>query len=242
MTGLHPFYFTNKNPLMVFIACAILLMPATLWAQFEPPLIRVSGTAEAHAAPDQAQFSLHFEAIQLTAQKAREQVDLEISALLDALEGFAIKEKSLDTSQTQIHPQYNYRNNAREFLGYQVSRQAQFILEDLNQMDKLLAALSKSGAARLNPIQFGLSKPNQTQRQALTKAIKRAKKTAQKIAQEFDVKLGKIHSVSLASHNAPLHPRAKTMMVEMAASDTAPSYQQKDLSVSVTVDAAFTFD
>ena len=235
-------------PIQKFFALLLstLLLPAFIsnspMAEQLPAVISVSASGKATAAPDQATLSLRFVSTELEAHNARKKVDAQVGDLIELLEDYAIKDNSLDTSQTRIHPQYDYRNNERVFRGYQFVRNASFVLENLQQIDSLLEKLSKIGIDQLNHIEFGLSKPNKVRNQAMNRAVAKAKKTAQKLAQGFDVALGKIHSVSFHSEADEPPARPMLMKMEMASADASSTYQQKDLEFTSHIQVAFTFE
>ena len=231
-------------PSIGFVIVSMLLALPGYAHDDEPSLIRVSAEGSAKAQPDQASFSVRFTDTQMDSDEARNNVDKQVKKLLNALEDFNLKKQSLDSSQVQIHPQYRYRQNERQFNGYQVERQVIFILQDLNQLGALVKAVTATKTAQLGPVQFGLAKPQAVQQKALNKAIAKSKQLAGKIAKAYDVKLGKIHSVdyqsSRSNHPAPM--RAMSMQMEMASAKEDNSYQQQDLEFKARVNTAFTFE
>lgn len=232
--------FTFSFLLLLVVTIVLFSRPAQ--SLEKPPLITVTAEGKTSATPDQATLSLQFSETRLEASEARNLVDQQVARLIAVLENYAIKEQSLDTSQIHIQPQYDYRNNQREFRGYQVVRQVGFSLSDLSQLDALLKSLTENEVNQLNQIEFGLSKPAFYQHQALKHAMANAKATATRIAQGFGVTLGKIHSVSYQAQASELPQRQARMQMELASVQADSTYQQKDLDFMAHIQVAFTFE
>jgi len=233
----HSFIATVKY---IFLAL-VLTASGQAFAQESTPLISVNGQGKVSAQPDQANVALQFSESSMDASKARQVVDKEVEKLLRKLKNYTIKENSLDSSQTQIHPQYDYHQNRSELKGYQVQRSVSFILSDLSEIEALVETISESKDARLQPLQFGVSKPAQLQNKALNKAIKQSKATAQKIAESYGVTLGKIHSVNYQSSRSN-RPVLRAMSMDIASAESAPTYKQKDLDFTANIQVSFTFE
>lgn len=242
---MHPIRQTRTNRLrLLFLIVAIFAYSNTGYsATDELPLIHVSAQGKVSAKPNQATLSMRFMDTQLKADDARRKVDQQVRHLLDQLSAYKLKKASLDSSQTQIHPQYDYRNDQRQLKGYQVIRSVNFILLDLSQLDNLLKTITKSQAAQLNNIQFGLSNKAELEQQALNQAIENSKLLAQQIAAGYAVELGQIHSANFQAKTSRPPMRAMAMSMEMAKSDAEePSYHQKDIDFTAHINVAFTFE
>jgi len=211
-------------------------------AEIEQALIHVNAEGKSSAQPDQVELALDFSVTQLEVEPARKEVDQHVKTLLNKLKKFELDTSSLDSSQTNIYPQYDYRNNQRQFLGYQVNRKISFTLKRLEQLEDLIKVITESKLSKLTQMQFELSDSELYQTEALLNAIQNSRAVAQLIAEGYDVKLGSIHTVKhRTTQNRGVN---RTMMMESAkASDSLhePTYQQKDLEFKASVDVAFTF-
>jgi len=220
---------------------SLLLLPCISTAEEPPSFIHIVAEGKANAQPDQAELQLSFTTTHLEVEQARSIVDQQVETLLKKLSQFELDTASLNSSQTQIHPQYDYRNQQQQFIGYQVNRHINFILNDLKQLDKLIQTITESKISRLNRIQFGLSNSAFIKEEALSNAIRQSKRLAKQIADAYDVKLGKIHRVSHRPESEHSVMRAMTMNAELARDDANHTYQQKDLEFKATIDVAFDF-
>ena len=230
-----------KTALPGFALALALIIAGPVHSQDTTPLISVNGQGKVSAQPDQASVSLNFSDTNIDASKARKVVDMRVEDLLRDIRNYTIKEESLDSSQTRIHPQYDYRQNRSELKGYQVQRSVSFILSDLTELEALIKTVSKSDPASLQPVQLGVSNPKQLQNQALSIAIKQSKKTAEKIAKDYGVKLGKVHSVNYQPHHSG-RPVLRAMSMDVASAEKASSYQQKNLDYTANIQVSFTFE
>ncbi|KZY86258.1 hypothetical protein A3741_26635, partial [Oleiphilus sp. HI0069] len=162
---------------------------------------------------------------------------------LSKLEEYDIQENSLDTSNTQLHPQYEYRNNQRDFKGNQITRKIEFKLNDLAQLQALIQDITRTEASHLGSIRFTLKNKQKLKRKALNKAINKAKNKAATIAQGFEVSLGKILNVKHVSNEARPAPQMRAMAMSAEMSDSqSNTYQQKEIEYNATISAVFSID
>lgn len=207
------------------------------------PFIEVSTTASAKSLPDQAIINITFSATKFEAEKARRAVDKLVRPFLSKLEEYDIQENSLDTSNTQLHPQYEYRNNQRDFKGNQITRKIEFKLNDLAQLQTLIQDITRTEASHLGSIRFTLKNKQKLKRKALNKAINKAKNKAATIAQGFEVSLGKILNVKHVSNEARPAPQMRAMAMSAEMSDSqSNTYQQKEIEYNATISAVFSID
>ena len=193
--------------------------------------------------PDQAIINITFSATKFEAEKARRAVDKLVRPFLSKLEEYDIQENSLDTSNTQLHPQYEYRNNQRDFKGNQITRKIEFKLNDLAQLQALIQDITRTEASHLGSIRFTLKNKQKLKRKALNKAINKAKNKAATIAQGFEVSLGKILNVKHVSNEARPAPQMRAMAMSAEMSDSqSNTYQQKEIEYNATISAVFSID
>lgn len=204
-----------------------------------PPLITVQGKGEVQAKPNEAEFSLSFSDTSMKLEMARKTVDKHVDSILKVIEQFDLDTSSVDSSQITIQPRYDYQQNGhRNFLGYQVNRRVSFTLVNLEQMDKLVKAISKEQIAQLDHIGFTHSNPEKLEQEALDLAIQNSRHLAAHIADNYGVELGKVFQVNYHAQHAGPAPRMMAMSAEMAR-DSGSNYQQKDLTFNAVVDASF---
>jgi len=202
------------------------------------PLIEVSAYGSAKSAPDQAEILLTFSKSSLEIDSARVFVDQHVDAFLAKLESFELESQTLDSSQVNISPVYDYVKNQRTLRAYQVSRDISFKLNNLDQLPQMITLIGASKVSRLNKIEFGLSDMSIIKEEALTKALENAKHLAQHIARTYEVNLGRVYKVThKTSNNSPVMMRSMALQ-EMSSNENS-SYIQKALEYKATINAAF---
>jgi len=105
-------------------------------------------------------------------------------------------------------------------------------LRDLDKLGALLDALVTAGANRLNGISFGVSDLDDKTNEARKLAVKDAKARAELYAQEADVDVGKVMSISESSIR---RPRPMMQMRAMSAESVPIARGEQTISASVTV-------
>ncbi len=216
----------------------------SLMAETTTPTIQVSAEGLATAPPDEAQLKLSFSALNFKSDVARAEVDQHVKGLLKALKKFTLKDSTLDSSHTSVHPQYDYNKGQQHFRGYQVTRNVSFTLTQLAELDELLQTLTQHDIARLDQLSFGLSDDSLLKQEALAKAIQASYQSAQQIADGYGVTLGKINQVTHHPESPQRHPPMRMMAMKSEMSDVSgePTYQQKNLEFRARVDVSFTFN
>jgi uncharacterized protein YggE len=232
--------------LPIFIKCFsifILIFTTLTHAETEQALIHINAEGKSSAKPDQVELALDFLAIHIKVATAREEVDQHVKKLLKKLKKFDLDTSSLDSSQTQVYPQYDYQNKQRQFIGYQVNRNVSFTLKRLEQLEDLIKVITENNVSKLTKMHFVLSDSELYQAEALVNAIRNSRSVAQQIAEGYDVRLGPIHTVRHRTTQNSGVNRAMLMQTEMASNASPePSYQQKNLEFKANIDVAFTFE
>ena len=218
---------------------ATLLITLSIFTQAnDKQTINIHAEGKIKTKADMADFSLTLQTTELDANKAHSKVDSQVKDLLKHLNKYALKEGSLDTSQTSIHGEYDYNLKPKKLLAYRASRQVSFSLTDLKQLDSLVTDLSKLDYTSINNIQFSVQDTQYLSDLALINAIQTAKQKAELIANEFGVELGKIDRVShqVSQGSPPVFARAMSMEMDMAKSS---SYEQKEIEMNAFIDVSF---
>jgi uncharacterized protein YggE len=229
-----------RRHLAVFLlALTTSLFHSGLYAE-ERPLINVSAEGSIKTKADMALISIDIHASELDADTARNKTDQQVKRLLKVLKDYEVKEGSLDTSQTTIHTEYDYNVKPKQLLAYRANRNISFGLTNLNQLEKLVKAVSQLEQATLNHIQFSVQDNRYWEDSALSHALQLAKSKAELIAQEFGVELASIYRVTHQVNRTQQPVFARAMSLEMDKS-AANTYQQKDLEVSAFVEVSFNF-
>lgn len=222
------------------ILITILLISISVFAfASEKSLININAEGKVKAQPDMAVFTITIQTTEIDAQQAHNKIDSQVKDLLKKLKKFAVKEGSLDSSQTSIQAEYDYNIKPKQLLGYRVSRQVSFNLIDLKQLDSLATTVSKLDFTSLNNIEFSVQDTQHYEDLALINAIQIAKQKAELIANEFGINLGKLKNIShqVNQNASPIYARAMTMEGSMLKSNS--SYEQKEIEMRAFIEVSF---
>lgn len=206
----------------------------------EQNAINISAEGKVKTQADMAVFSLAIQTTEFDAKRAHDTIDKQVKTLLKRLKKYSVDEGSLDSSQTSITAEYDYKSKPRSLIGYRATRQVEFQLADLKQMDDIVSDISQIEFTNINSVQFSVKDTQYFEDLALMNAIQIAKHKAELIANEFGRELGHILKVThqVSSRSAPVFARA--MSLEMDNAKTS-SYEQKDIEMNAFIEVSFSF-
>lgn len=204
-----------------------------------PRTITVSGQGEAKAAPDEA----HLRAGVVTqARKAADALAANSHAMnqvFAALKRLGIPDKSIQTSDFSVSPQYRSDRNGdstQAISGYQVSNEVVVTVDDLGKLGAALDALVASGANSLGSMDFTIRDPKPLMAQARAVAMKDAAGRAETYATAGGFKLGPILAVNESGVEMPQPMLARPRMaMEYAAAPAPVAAGENTVSATVAV-------
>lgn len=218
-------------------------LPLTSQANDDAASINVSGNGEISAAPDKAVISVSVEARSKNFKQARDEVNAVIARALGITDALKIDRKYVNTSNSQIRPEYRYHERKRIFEGYYVSRQVIVDLRNLEQIGELTEKLLDAGINNVSPPQLGSTKAAALKRQALKRATSDAMANAKAVASSLGVTVGKPLSVNANSHH---NPGPRPVMMKMAYSessaDAGATYETGEIRFTANVNIRFAID
>jgi uncharacterized protein YggE len=163
----------------------------------DAPHIYVEGSAEIDVEPDLLDFSIRLEHTDLDLAKAKAEVDAKSVKLIGLSRQLGIQDADISSTPLRLHPEYDYTEGKRVFLGTKVSREVNVTLRDLKKYQSFMAALTETKVSEIVSARLAISPENkQKTDQALLKALEDARSRATAIANLQGVKLGKAHSIS----------------------------------------------
>lgn len=198
--------------------------------------ITVSGEGEARAAPDEARLRA---GVTTTARKAAEALAANTRAMnrvFATLKGLGIADKSIQTSDFTVSPQYASGSSTQEITGYQVTNQV-VVTVDLAKLGAALDALVGSGANNLGSMELTIRDPKPLMAQARAAAMKDAAARAATYAAAGGFKLGPVLEVNEggATMSQPSMRPMMHMAMEYAGAPAPVAGGENTLSVTVTV-------
>jgi len=220
----------------VFLAVVLFAPGASAQTNPEPRLLTVTGEGEVKAKPDQATLSAGVVTEGKTAAAALAANSRAMNAVFDTLKRLGIPERSIQTSEISVQPQYpNDARVPRRITGYQVSNTVSVTVDDLDRLGPALDALVSSGANSLGDIGFGLRDPKPLEAQARAAAVRDAARKAETMARAAGVSLGPIISITEGVGTEPV-PLGRRMPALMAMKEATPvAAGEETISANVTV-------
>lgn len=209
-----------------------------------PRLITVSGQGEASAAPDQAEISAGVVTQGATAADALAANSRAMTDVFDTLKKAGIPEKSIQTSNFNVSPQYTpYKPDSTEpprIVGYQVSNNVTVKVSDLKKLGPDLDALVSSGANQVSGVSFSIHDTKALAEEARAEAVKDAMAHAQTYAKAAGLELGRVMAVSEGGGEGP-RPMVYNMLAQ-AKPMAAPPPPMAEGEQTIVADVTMTFE
>ncbi|MFP2927363.1 SIMPL domain-containing protein [Pyxidicoccus sp. 3LG] len=240
------------HPVRPWLLTAVLLTGLVASAQApsvpvpRPPVdplvrtIRVEGTGEVKAQPDEAFIDLAVETLAPTAKVAGEQNAKKMEKVIAALTSAGIARRDIQTRNYSVYPDYAPpapHEQEPKLRGYRVSNTVSIHVTELSRVGSLLDQALAAGANRVDQVRFGLSREDAVQGEALRQAVARARKSAEVLAAALNVKLGAVLDVSTVTAPPQLYP-ARFAMAEVAdarAATTPIQPEEQTVQAKVTL-------
>jgi hypothetical protein len=205
--------------------------------------LRVEGTGETRAAPDEAYLELAVETVAPTAKAAGEENARKMQKVLAALTKAGVPEREIDTRNYSVFPEYAPPlpdGTQPKPRGYRVQNLVSVHVTELSRVGALLDTALAAGANRVDSVRFGLRQPEAAQGEALRQAVQRARNSAQVLASALGVKLGAVLDASTVAEPPRFHPANIAMLesADTAARATTP-IQPEDQTITARVTLIF---
>lgn len=205
--------------------------------------IRVVGTGEVQATPDEAQVVFAVETFAETARAAGEQNAVVMERVIAALVAAGVPRVSITTTNYSLHPEYVHDEQRQEprIRGYRASNQVSLRTPELERVGALVDVALGAGANRVDGVSFGLRDAAAAQAEALRRAVADGRAQAEAIAGALGVTLGPVLDASTGAGYAPPVPvvRYRREVMDMAAA-AAPTPMQPGQQ-TVTAQATLVF-
>jgi uncharacterized protein len=245
-----------SSPLMLLAgaAVALLITPARAPAagpmhSMPPPpasaqearTIEVTGSAEAHVAPDVASLNLAIETHAPTAQQSAGQNAALAKKVVDALTAKLQGKGKVWTGGYSLYPEYNEpRPNEKAVVtGYRAENSITVETGEIGMLGGLIDTAIEAGANRINFLNFTLRDESQARSQAIALAAKDAQTQADSLAKSLGVKLGPVVKATTEAEARPM-PMVRFGAMAMSSSMGAPTpVQPNEVTVPATVSITY---
>jgi uncharacterized protein YggE len=212
--------------------------------------ISVSGDAEVKVAPDEVVISLAVETNNMDIDKAREENDQKVSAVLAMAKKMGIEDKYMQTDYLSVEPRYDYYNNSserqRKFLGYYMTKNITLTLKDITKFEKFVAEALKLGTNYIRGMDFQTTELRKHRDAARLMAIRAAKEKATALANELGQKVGKPITISEGTPAIPVFKAARNAMaLNAVASDDSSAEGSSSVAagqIEIKANVSVTFE
>jgi uncharacterized protein len=240
----------NNVTLMKRTPTVILLSILLCWTTFAaaqqpailPPLVTVTGTGEVKVQPDEIVLNIGIDVRDKNLDAARRQNDERVVALLNFLKKSGIDAKHIQTTNLNVYPNYvgEYGQTTPEF--YMTQKSVTVLIKEVKRFDEILTGIYKTGANRVDGIEYRSADIQKHREQARKLAVLAAKQKATALANELGTKVGRvynIHEQAGPSYPSPLYRGANKMMESAAADAGGPTISLGQLLVTASVEVSF---
>jgi len=229
---------------IAFAALAMVMLPMCAVAAVQAPnpnarVIEVSGTGEAHAAPDLATLNLAIETRGATAAEAAGRNAALAQKVVDALKAKLGDKGKVWTGGYSLYPEYRepHGNEKPAITGYSAANSIAVETGALDLLGPIIDAAISAGANRVNSLDFSLRDDTKARSEAITRASKDAQAQAQALAAALGVRLGPIIKASTVAEVRPI-PMMRAFAGAMPANAPTP-VQPGEVTVPATVSLTY---
>ena len=208
-------------------------------------IISVQGNGKASSEPNTVLISLEIIVEGEDLDDASSESSKIYRSLTSSLKRIGIEEENIETNYYNVNPMYAYpENESPRIDGYRVVHaiNVKSTVKNYDELGKesgkIVDTAIRAGVISVGNIQFVLDEESEEklQEEALRDAIQNAKRKGEYMANELDIKLGEVKSVSEGAYTT----NPDMMSLRFAAeADFAPSFSPKDYEVTASVSVIF---
>jgi uncharacterized protein len=245
-----------SGPLMLLAGAAVALLMTPARAPAAGPMhpaplpqpsvqgsrtIEVTGTGEAHVAPDVASLNLAIETHAPTAQQSAGQNAALAKKVVDALTAKLQGKGKVWTGGYSLYPEYSASqpNEKPVVTGYRSENSITVETGEIGMLGGLIDTAIGAGANRINFLNFTLRDESQARSQAIALAAKDAQAQADSLAKSLGVRLGPVVKATTEAQSKPM-PVMRMGAMAMGSSMGAPTpVQPNEVTVPATVSITY---
>ncbi len=199
--------------------------------------ITVTGTGEVSGTPDTLVLTLGISlSRQSVGEATRDAAEL-ATAVIDALTSNGVGRDDISTANYSINPEYDYRNDQPQIVGYRVSNTLRVKIRDVDRAGRIIddAVAAGGDSTIVNGVSFNIEEDSALLKAAREQAWNDAKAKAQQLADLAGLPLGPAMSISETFGGGPVpYPVYKGI-----AEDTVTPIEPGTQTVTVTLTVVF---
>ena len=224
------------------LAHAQMQVPAVL-----PPLVSVAGVGEVKVEPNEVLLNVGIDIRNKSLDAARQESDNKVKELLNYLKKAGIEAKDIQVTNLSVYPQYvgEYGQTTPEF--YMTQRSVSVLIRKVSRFDEILTGIYKTGANRVEGIEYRTSDLQKHREQARKLAMQSAKEKATALTKELGAKPGRVYSITESSSENTPRPyyraqMANKMMESADAAASGPTLAVGQILVRAAVEVSFVIE
>ena len=181
------------------VGCAGAAQPQTgavQQAAVEVNQVTVTGKSTIPVVPDIAKMVFSVESQGVSAEDTQKENSEKINAVIEVLKAAGVDEKSIQTSDYSLYPQYDYNDGmGQRISGYQVSNTLSVTDLKMDQLGEIMTKCVQAGINNVRDITYSTSKFDETYKEAMQKAVEDAAQRAEALAKASGKELGEVKSL-----------------------------------------------
>jgi uncharacterized protein YggE len=170
-------------------------------------VINVAGQGKVIVVPDVAYITVGVLTENVDVAIAQDENTTKSNAIIDAVKKLGVDAKDIKTVSYYISPKYEYTPDKGNsvIIGYIVSHNIQFTVNDMKSIGAVIEASVDNGANVANGVSFGLKDYEAAYQKALANAVKVAADRAKTLADSLGVKIKGVVSVNESGGYYPIY-------------------------------------
>jgi uncharacterized protein YggE len=212
-----------------------------------PPLVSVAGIGEIKVQPDEIVLNVGIDIRHKNLDEARQQSDDRVKDLLQFLKKSGIEDKYIQTTHLSVYPNYigEYGATTPEF--YMTQKSVSIIIKNIKRFDEILTGIYKTGANRVEGVEYRTSELQKYREQARKLAMQSAKQKAAALTGELGAKVGRVYNITESASEGYPTPYyrgrvANKMMEAGDAAATGPTIAVGQIMVRSSVEVSFVIE
>ena len=220
---------------LLFLASAAVFAQESRGPGFLPNSVSVGADGDFESAPDTAVIACMISAQENTSQAAFESASRLAEQLRQALRNVGIDPKTAELSRYSLYPVLDYKNPKQKVIGYRVGTSVTIKLKDFAKIAPVTESLASLNGITGQNLTYDLEELDAAKQKAINRAYERARGYAETLAKTSGKQLGSLLSAALDTQQImPVMPYARTMALEGAVANKAPTEDFSPSKIKVT--------
>jgi hypothetical protein len=148
-------------------------------------LVSVQGEGVIPVTPDIAYVTLGVETNNKDVNAAQTENKEKMNAIMGELKNLGIPDKDIQTSNYSVYPDYQWKDDVRTLNGYRVTNLIRVKLTKLDEIGKVLDAVTAKGANSINGVELTVDDSKKAYEDAMKQALKDAEDKAKAMVKQF---------------------------------------------------------